>query len=263
MAFVHDRLRKSDQDVADREPWGYLDLLHHEPFFASYKRRVRDLLALRPGLRYLDVGGGVGHDAIAVSGQGGLAVMVEPRRAHAVEAARRGISAAVVSDGAGLPFPDRTFDGCVADRVLQHVREPARIIAEMTRVLRVGGRIVTVDPDLDTQVADVDDVDLARRILRYRSDLGRPSGTVARRTGRLLQDAGLDDVTIEAYTLVVRDASSVDNVMGIRDWASFAHDAGFITADEAAAWPLMIDDAAKHGRFLYAVTYFLTTGERG
>lgn len=251
----------NDQGGADREPWAYLDLLQDEPFFASYKRRVRDLIAVRPGLRYLDVGGGVGHDAVAVNGQGGLAVMVEPRHPHAVEAARRGVSAAVVSDGAGLPFPEHTFDACVADRVLQHVREPALIIAEMPRVLRVGGRVVTVDPDLDSQVADVDDVDLARRIFRYRCDVGRPSGTVARRTGRLFQDAGLDNVTIEAHTLVVRDASSVDNVMGIRDWASFAHDAGFITADEAAAWPLMIDDAAKNGRFLYAVTYFLTTGE--
>ena len=252
----------NDQVVADREPWGYLDLLQDEQFFASYKRRVRDLLAVQPGLRYLDVGGGVGHDVTAITDQGGLAVMVEQRKTHAAEAARRGVTAPVVSDGTALPFPDRTFDACVADRVLQHVREPAAIIAEMTRVLRVGGRIITVDPDLDTQVADVDDVDLARRIFRYRCDVGRPSGTVARRTHRLFQDVGLDNVNIEAYTLVVRDAASVDSVMGIRDWASFAHDAGFITADEAAAWPGMIDTAAQHGRFLYAVTYFVTIGQR-
>src|SRR6266513_16966 len=178
-------------DLEERPPWAYLDLLHAEPFFASYKSRVRELLAVRPGRRYLDVGGGVGHDAAAIARAGGSTVMLEPRHSHAREACRRGLTGVVLGDGSDLPFPDMSFDGCVADRVLQHVTAPATLVGEMVRVVRVGGRLVTVDPDLDTQVADVEDLDLARRIFRFRCDLGRASGRVARRTGRLFRDAGL------------------------------------------------------------------------
>jgi hypothetical protein len=130
-------------------------------------------------------------------------------------------------------------------------------------VLRSGGRAVAVDPDLDTQVIDLEALDLARRIFRYRADVLRPSGTVARRTSALFRRVGLLHITVEPRTLVVTDPERVDNVMGLRDWAQFAHEANWITADEASAWPELIDRAAARGEFFYAVTYFLTAGTKG
>lgn len=132
----------------------------------------------------------------------------------------------------------------------------------MVRVLRRGGRLVTVDPDLDTQVIDLEATDLARRIFRFRADQQRPSGTVARRTAGIMQRAGLDDIAVEARTLIVRDPTHVDNVMGLRGWAEFAHRAGAISRAEASAWPRMIDEAAANGAFLYAVTYFITSATK-
>jgi hypothetical protein len=63
-------------------------------------------------------------------------------------------------------------------------------------------------------------------------------------------------------TLVVRDATAVDNVMGLRTWAATAHERGLLAAEDAAAWPQAIDQAVATGRFLYAVTFFLTVGTK-
>ena len=41
-----------------------------------------------------------------------------------------------------LEFADATFDACRADRVLQHLLDPGRAVAEMVRVTRPGGRLV-------------------------------------------------------------------------------------------------------------------------
>lgn len=52
----------------------------------------------------------------------------------------------VVCDAHQLPFADRSFDGVVAQAVLEHVVDPTRVIAEAIRVLRPGGLAYTEIP---------------------------------------------------------------------------------------------------------------------
>jgi SAM-dependent methyltransferase len=120
---------------------------HEAAFFRSH---------LRPGMRLLDVGCGPG--AITL----GLAAAVAPGevvgidlRAAAVEQARatagqRGIANVRFEVGSAydLPFPDASFDAAFAHVVLMHLREPARALAEMRRVLRPGGVVGVRDVDL-------------------------------------------------------------------------------------------------------------------
>ncbi len=240
-----------------------LDTLRREPFYAAYKARVAELLAPATGGRYLDVGGGTGDDACALAGVARARVVVLDRsRTMAAEARRRGLDVAVVGDAAALPFADGAFDGCRADRTLQHLADPAAAVRELVRVTRPGGRIVAVDPDYDTQVVDVADQALARQVLRFRADHGLRHGTIAHRLAGMFTAAGLRDVRVEGMTLVVRDPTAVDNVMGLRTWAASAHAAGLLPAEDAARWPLVLDEAIAAGRFLYAVTFFLTSAAK-
>jgi SAM-dependent methyltransferase len=45
-----------------------------------------------------------------------------------------------------LPFPDSCFDACINIVTLEHVREPADVIKELSRTLKPGGRILLVVP---------------------------------------------------------------------------------------------------------------------
>jgi SAM-dependent methyltransferase len=45
-----------------------------------------------------------------------------------------------------LPFPDRTFDSVLLTEVLEHVRQPDLLLAEIHRVLRTDGRLVLSVP---------------------------------------------------------------------------------------------------------------------
>lgn len=53
----------------------------------------------------------------------------------------------VIASGYHLPFAAETFDVVSANRVMEHIDEPARLLTEVARVLKPGGRFVCVTPN--------------------------------------------------------------------------------------------------------------------
>jgi hypothetical protein len=132
----------------------------------------------------------------------------------------------------------------------------------MVRVVKPDGLIVVVDPDYATQVVDVPDQELARRVLRFRAEFGLRNGTLAHQMGWLFVQAGLSDVQVELVPIVLRDPAALDNALGLRDWAGFAHEQGLIEADEVHTWQAALDAAAANGSFLYSFSLFITAGRK-
>jgi len=248
----------------DPQAWvGILDRVAAEPAYAAYKARISEILGPVPGGRYLDVGCGTGSDALELAARFGVEATGVDRSSTMVdEARRRGLRDAQVADAASLPFEQATFDGCWADRTFQHLGDPEAALAELVRVTKPGGRIVVADPDYDTQVADVEDQELARRVLRFRADHLLRHGTLAHRMAGLFVAAGLEDVAVEASPIVLGDPTALDNAMGLRSWAATASERGHLSRDDADAWERQLDDAIAEGRFLYAFTVFVTVGTR-
>lgn len=52
-----------------------------------------------------------------------------------------------VSDASAIPFPDETFDVVFADNLLEHLRDPAAVFAEVQRVLKPGGAFLFKTPN--------------------------------------------------------------------------------------------------------------------
>ncbi|HGE71657.1 TPA: class I SAM-dependent methyltransferase [Candidatus Poribacteria bacterium] len=52
----------------------------------------------------------------------------------------------IVADGHNLPFKDAVFDAVIIEAVLEHVKDPKRIISEVKRILRPSGYICVAIP---------------------------------------------------------------------------------------------------------------------
>jgi SAM-dependent methyltransferase len=66
-------------------------------------------------------------------------VGVDVERSPEVASRRRTDAEFVTFDGVHLPFDDGSFDAVYCKQVLEHVREPAPLLAEVARVLRPDG----------------------------------------------------------------------------------------------------------------------------
>jgi arsenite methyltransferase len=90
-----------------------------------------------------------------------------------------------------VPYPDGSFDVVVSTQVLEYVTDIPAALAEVSRVLRPGGRLLILDTDWDSIVWHSTDPARMRRILQtWEQHLADPF--LPRTLGRELRRAGFD-----------------------------------------------------------------------
>jgi ubiquinone/menaquinone biosynthesis C-methylase UbiE len=170
-------------------------------------RRSIAELALQGGERILDVGCGLAtfsREMARAAGEGSSVVAVErdERQIAAAREALRGDPRAASidlrsGDAHALPLAARewgSFDLAFARFLLEHVPDPERVVAEMVRAVRPGGRIVLCDDDHDLLRLDPETPEV-ERLWRAYVETYRAAGNdpfVGRRLPRLLHGAGAD-----------------------------------------------------------------------
>ncbi len=246
----------------------YMDEANAMEFFQSAKKRTYSLLGLRTGDRVLDVGCGAGDDVRALAqlvGATGRAVGVDSSRTM-IDAARQRARPGEpvefhVADAERLDVPDGSFDGCRADRVLQHLSDPGQAIKEMARVLRAGGRLVALEPDTGALLIDAPDVELTRTIINFRGDAVR-SGWIGRQLRRLFKEASLAQVEVAVIPSPRTDYAHTNASLRLDYYARSAAEAGVIAVSDAERWSASLAQHAAEGTFFCLVTMFLVSGRK-
>ncbi len=125
-----------------------------------------DRLGIGPSTSVIDVGCGAGRHAFEAYRRGADVVAFDRAEselrsvetilramAETGEAPADASAKVVLGDALSLPYTDETFDCVIASEILEHVPQDDAAIAELVRVLRVGGTLaVTVPRWLPEQV---------------------------------------------------------------------------------------------------------------
>jgi ubiquinone/menaquinone biosynthesis C-methylase UbiE len=175
----------------------FLDRTSTQP---GQRHPALSLLELGPDRCCLDLGCGLGEDSRAISDAFGAEVVgIDHSRRMVDEARARSVGHPRVSfveaEAACLPFPDSAFDAAWVKRTLMHIAEPSVVFGELARVVRPGGCIVAVEPDLECVLLDSGLVDTTRKLLDLHAAV-YANPRAGRQLHRLLREAGLSDVRV-------------------------------------------------------------------
>lgn len=257
---------------ADPEPW--LRMLRGMATLDPTKEtRFRTLFArleLRAGARALEVGCGVGGliRLLSASSKGvRLAVGIDPSQLALQDARHLNHRpdperlAFLAADGRALPFAANTFDAVFCNRVLVHAHEPGRILGEMARVLRPGGRALLIEPDRDAMLSSVE----ADRVMRvFWSERRSIHPDIGRRLHPLLHAAGLEVEDVEARLSLSRRPPTLEQVLELEREIEAGEGehwdlvrAGRIGEDELRAYARSMREAYTSGVYLRTDVEFI------
>ena len=225
-------------------------------------RGVFDTLAVVEGEHVLDVGCGTGGAVRALAamvGGVGRVVGLDVSRTMVEEARARAANFAatvefVLGDAHAMPFPDDMFDAAYALRVFEILGDPRRVLSEMARVLRPGGRLVVNGINMDAWTIDSPDREVTRRIMHHACD-AETNGWVGRRLPRWCKELGLTDVRVTPVANAFHEFESLYELV-LRTFVESAAAAGVVTADEAARWVEDLRERDRRGLFFCSQTFF-------
>jgi ubiquinone/menaquinone biosynthesis C-methylase UbiE len=125
--------------------------LNHFLFEPSHALLLKELRDVVPG-RVLDIGCGTGEFAARLAGRGWevLALdlcepMVRQARVKAASVKTSGAVSVAVGDSEHLPFASGSLDVVTCANSFHHYPHQAKVVREMHRVLRPGGRLLLLD----------------------------------------------------------------------------------------------------------------------
>jgi len=132
------------------------DWLFHRlaPFYDYLIRRpqvnrLKALLNLPPNGYLLDLGGGTGRVSRNFVAPETHVLVCDINRSMLHQVKRKKGLLPLQADAAELPFSPETFDGILVVDALHHFLEPRRMVLEMLRVLKAGGRLLIEEQDIN------------------------------------------------------------------------------------------------------------------
>ena len=244
----------------------YLDTVH--AVLEIIKRRSFTALRLQAGGAVLDVGCGIGRDAEAILsevGVGGRVVGLDVSKDLIAQATERSRQSQlrpefVVGQAETLDFADNTFDASRTDRVLQHLDQPERAIAEMVRVTKPGGRVVALEPDWHAVSITSGNIAVAQEISRQVAFNQIKHGDIGRRVPGILTDAGCRDLEVVVEVAVMRDLRTADYALHFRTGLDAVIAAGVVTPDQGKAWWESLQELDRRRSFFASVNEVISSG---
>jgi ubiquinone/menaquinone biosynthesis C-methylase UbiE len=126
------------------------------------REQMIDLLHLTPAAKVLEIGSGTGRDSFRIARKLGKRgeffvqdlseqMVIKTRERLEAETEKLGLSAKIeyfVSTARFLPFPEGFFDAVFHFGGFNNFSEPKKTLAEMTRIVKQGGRVVFGDEAL-------------------------------------------------------------------------------------------------------------------
>ncbi len=217
-----------------------------------------------PGSHVLEVGCGFGLETLRLAHlalPGGLVAGCDLSSDFLAEAQRRADAAGVniafrQARVETLPYPDQSFEIVWSERLLIYVPDLRQAASEMRRVLRSGGRVVSIEPDISTSTLNLDNRALVRRVMGHEADKNVAHGWLPGELRGILEDVGFDDIRLATRVVIFTPELAAGYFA--QCGRSAATD-GVLSDAELHDWNSGIEALHRESKLFATVGYFLFT----
>jgi SAM-dependent methyltransferase len=123
----------------------------YKKFYAS---PILYFLARRFGSKIIEIGSGAGNGILGAFSKRVYGLEINPLAVRYTKA--KGFNVDLIDSDGVYPVPDKSFDVCVLDNVLEHLSEPHLTLSECHRITRENGGLIIVVPGLRGFKSDMD-----------------------------------------------------------------------------------------------------------
>ncbi|MGH3827323.1 MAG: methyltransferase domain-containing protein [Pseudonocardiaceae bacterium] len=263
-AVPEGQLTFDDDDIVAR-----FDARYRTRDMVRRRELVHATLAALPGETILDVGCGPGFFAAELLGQVGSAGSVigvdrSPRMlaAAALRCAGHPNITLHEADATSLPLEPASCDRALSVQVMEYVPDVGAALAELSRALRPGGRVLIWDIDWNTVSWHSDDpAGMTRVLLAWDEHLAYPS--LPRTLAAQLRRAGFDDVHMAPHTYASTQLDPDSFAATVCQLIThFVTGRCGLTEADVAAWMTEQHQLAERGEFFFTCTQFCFTAQR-
>jgi SAM-dependent methyltransferase len=219
---------------------------------------------INAGARVLDVGCGFGLETLRLArlaAPGGLVAGCDLSSDFLAEAGRRARAARVdisfeQARVEALPYPNQSFGIVWSERLLIYVPDVTQAASEMRRVLRAGGHVACIEPDISTSTLNLADRSLVRRVMGNEADTNVAHGWLPGQLSGILKNVGFSDIRL-ATRVVVFSPELAATYFAQCGRSAAAN--GVISDAELLHWTSAIETLSSEDRLFASVGYFLFT----
>lgn len=220
--YLAEGFRNVDSQNATDKFKTCLTFLDSIPSVRKYKEETDQMLRPEEGRVFVDIGCGLGFDVERIARKTSARVfgldashrLLEEAR-HRSQTLRLTNAQYVHEDAQSMSFEDNRFDGARVDRVLQHVEDPNRVLKEMARVVRKGGRVVCAEPDWGSFLLDDGDARCVKAVSdEWTASIRNPY--IGRELPRMMKLAGLTNVETGGHLLATYGLREVNLVFDLK-----------------------------------------------
>jgi ubiquinone/menaquinone biosynthesis C-methylase UbiE len=238
----------------------FLDFFEKVPGILEMRQRSYQLLGDVTAKTVIDLGCGTGTAVAELAALGARACGVDASE-HLLSVAkgRHHGSDFRLARLEELPFNDGSVDLLRAERVFQHLSDPAVALGEAHRILAPGGRIVLIDFDVQMWIADAADTDVMQDLtLGFAATLASP--WIGRHYRSALLDAGFEEVVVDLRPLTFTRFEDVAPL--IQSMALVSVAGGFCPAERVDEWMKDQQERSARDRMFMAVVMFVGSGQK-
>ena len=247
----------------DEEQARGLLAVYSTPDVVEQRTRTLRALSARPGERLLDIGSGPGllvRDLARTVGSSGQVVGLDTSEAM-LTLARNQCEELPQADfrhgnATSLPFDDGAFDGATCTQVYEYVEDIDTALAELARVVRVGGRTAIVDSDYDSWVVHTSDAGRFQKIRRAWDDHFVHRG-LPRQLAPALRNAGFTVVQVEVIPMLNTDFHPHTYSHGMIQFiARFCAEHPDVGPDLAEGFRADLEALGREGRYFFSLNRY-------